>query len=205
MGFSNSMTTQQIAESVDSTSNNINESGVYFGEVTLAEYSKSPAGAGFVKVSLKTDDGKDLQYVDFCVQKRDGSDSFGMAFYHAMCNFTNTQPSEPVQSSKTGKYGFPALYGKKIGIGVQVEYKDEFNDKGYQKSDKNLVSVFEYTTKKSAREIAMNLPATKWQDPIEDKGIKLARKPQNAAEDFYGSAMPQQANFGIPADDILPF
>ncbi len=205
MGFSNGMTNQQISESVDSTSNNINESGVYFGEITLAEYSKSPAGAGFVKISIKTDEGKDLQYVDFCVQKRDGSDSFGMAFYHAMCNFTNTQPSEPVQSRKDPKiWGFPALYEKKIGIGVQVEFKEEFNDKGYQKSDKKLVSVFDYKTKKSAREIAMGLPAVKWQEPIEDKGTKLGKRSAQTSDDFYGPANYNQPQ--LPTDDLeLPF
>ena len=211
MSFETRMSNEQIASTVEGGGQYIDKSGVYFGEIVLAEYRKTPNGAGFVTVSLKTDDGKDLNFADFCVQKNDGSDSFGMAFYHAMCNFTNIQPSAPVQSQKTGKLGFPYLYGKKIGLGVQVEWKDELNDKGYQKSNKNVVSVFDYASKKSARELALNLPATKYAEAIVDKGARLERKPQsqqnfgNPVDDFYGASQGSGHLPPLPLDDDMPF
>ena len=134
MGFETEKTFDEIAKETESRGKFIRESGVYFGGITAAEYHKTPNGAGFLSVSITTDEGKEASFISSCIIKKDGSDSFGMSFYHAMCKFTNTKATNPVKSSTTGKEGFPALYGKKVGIGVQIEYKEEFNDKGYQKT-----------------------------------------------------------------------
>jgi hypothetical protein len=64
-----------------------------------------------------------------------------MAFFKAMCLLTGVTPSDPVQSQKDAtKWGFPLLYKKKIGIGVQMEYKDDFKADGYQKTNKKLLT-----------------------------------------------------------------
>jgi hypothetical protein len=211
MGFETKMTNEQIAATVDSTGKVFDKSGAIFGEITEATYKTTPNGAGFVSISIKADDGTEVKFCDFCVTKRDGSDNYAMAFYHAMCNFTGIQPSAPAQSQKTGKFGFPYLYGKKIGLGVQIEWRNEFDDKGYQRFNRKVVSVFDYATKKSARELSLNLPATKWQEPIADEGQKLGKQQQNFSnpvDDFFGAPQGQAPLPAMPFEDegdMLPF
>ena len=125
-----------------------------------------------------------------------------MAFYKPICKFTNTPLSEPVTSASTGKMGFPNLYKKNIGLGVEVEFLPEFNAEGYQKNRKNIVGVFDYSTKKSAYEFVNNKGAIKCNDEIQNKGIKLGRAQQPNDNGSYGNA-PQQPQ--LPIDDELPF
>ena len=201
MGFSTAVKPEDIAKETESGGKFINESGVFFGEITACEYSKTQNGAGFVSVSIKTDEGKDMLYAQFCAIKNDGSDNFGMAFFKAMCLLTGVAPSDPVQSQKDAtKWGFPLLYKKKIGVGVQMEYKEDFKADGYQKTNKNIVSVFDYATKRSVGEINENKPAQKWLIAIEDKGVKLPKR----------NGLSESNNFGEPPvgygfDDGLGF
>jgi hypothetical protein len=196
MGFSTAVNPEDIAKETESGGKFINESGVFFGEITACEYSKTPNGAGFVSVSLKTGEGKELLYAQFCAIKNDGSDSYGMAFFKAMCLFTGVTPSDPVQSQKdTTKWSFPLLYKKKIGIGIQMEYRDDFKADGFQKTNKNVVAVFDYGTKRSVGEITENKPAQKWLIAIEDKGKKQTKRtPEANAAMGYGG----ESNFGEP-------
>jgi hypothetical protein len=199
MGFETEKSYDEIAKETESSGKYIRESGVYFGEITSAEFNKSPNGAGFLSVSIKTDEEKEANFISACIIKKDGADSFGMGFYHAMCKFTNSKATNPVKSVKTGKEGFPALYGKKIGIGIQIEYKEEFNEKGYQKTTSNIYSIFDYATKRSAIEVAKNEPAKKYLEPISSKGTKKERvNSNNSNTNFYGDAPP-------PNEDDMPF
>jgi hypothetical protein len=196
MGFSTVQTPEQIAKETESGGKFINESGVFFGEITACEYSKTQNGAGFVSVSIRTDDNKELLYAQFCAIKNNGEDSYGMAFFKAICLLTGVVPSDPVQSQKDpSKWGFPALYKKKIGIGVQMEYKPEFKDDGYQKTNKNVVSIFDYSSKRSVGEMNEKKTAQKWTTPIDDKGTKLEKQ-----------ATQQKSNGQqLPDSDDLPF
>lgn len=197
MGFTTEQSMEDLSKVTEGGSY-INESGVYFGEITLAEYTQAPSGAGFFTVSLKTSEDKVLAFAGTCAVKKDGTDSFGMAFYKTICKFTNSPLAEPVQNLKTGKMGFPSLYGKQIGLGVEVEFLPEFNAEGYQKTRKNIISVFDFATKKSLAETINNKGAIKCNDEIHNKGIKLDR--QVAGHPFQTQQQVQK-----PLEDELPF
>ena len=197
MGFTNEVRTEDLAKATEGSAH-INESGVYFGEITLAEYSKSPSGAGFFTLSLKTDDGKILSFASICAIKKDGNDAFGMAFYKTACLFTSSQMQDPIHSDKTNKDGFPNLYGKHIGVGVEVEHLTEFNAEGYQKTRKTIVGIYDYSTKKSVSEVASNSQASKYLVDVIDKGQKIERNSYTASE-------PAHQGQGMPNDDELPF
>lgn len=204
------------AKSVTGAGNYINESGLYDGVITRAEWSDSPSSqAKFLNLDFKSDEGQEANYMSICYQKGDGTKSFG---YNTMMAIMACCKVRSVTSQNVnGKNVCPELTGAHVTLGLQAEadwYQDKDTSEYKPTTNMHIYLPFTKDTKQTAKELLDNLSGdTYGRVLIKDK--KAKDKPSAGASSQQQSGWgqpqqqqaPQQQYNGAPMDfdDDIPF
>lgn len=151
----------EAAKTSDSISNRINESAIYTGTITRAEWSKSQTSqAEFFNVDFKDDEGKEANYMSICFKKGDGTNSFGYNIMNKIMACTGQRSLNKV--SIGDKVTCPELTNARVSFALQAEH-DWYQDKQTQewKPTVNMVisTPFKADTGQSAKEVLEQSPA----------------------------------------------
>ena len=151
----------EAAKTAESNGNRINESGIYTGTITRAEWSKSQTSqAEFFNVDFKGDDGKEASYMSICFKKGDGTNSFGYNIMNKIMACTGQRSLNKVPMGE--KITCPELTNARVSFALQAEH-DWYQDKntGEWKPTVNMVisTPFKADTGQSAKEVLEQLPA----------------------------------------------
>lgn len=184
-------------------SNRLNESGIYFGTITRAEYTDSPNGAGFLNIDFKTDDGKEANYMSLCHRKNDGSRAFGFNIIMAIMACMGVQKTSEVNHNN--KRICPELTGKRVGLALQAEADWYWCKKDYkmkQTTNMNIFMPFDPQSKQTAKEKIQQTPAELINKlTVEDKPAKPEPMPTQAQQEMaqanqpYNQSPTSQDNF----------
>ncbi len=205
-------------------SNRINETGIYFGAITRAEYTDSPNGAGFLNIDFKTDDGKESNYMSLCYRKNDGGKAFGYNMIMAIMACMNVQKTSEV--SHEGKRVCPELVGKRIGFAMQAEADFYWCKKDFKfkpTTNMHIFMPFDAQTKQTAKEKIQNaapeligklkledkpakpepIPTQAQQERMQQGGCQVS---QGSSPDFMSDSYPQDQwdNNQTPVDNGYP-
>lgn len=146
----------EAAKTSDSISNRINESAIYTGTITRAEWSKGigESQSEFFNIDFKDDEGKEANYMSICFKKRDGTNSFGYNIMNKIMACTGQRSLNKVQMGE--KITCPELTNARIKFALQAEH-DWYQDKqtGEWKPTVNMsVSIpFKADTGQTAKEV----------------------------------------------------
>ena len=199
------------AKSVIGGGNRINESGIYDGVITRAEWTKSPSSsAEFLNIDFKSDDGREANYMSICYKKGDGSNSFGWNTLNALMACAKLRGVTSVNHG--GKDICPELTNAQITIALQAE-GDWFQDKetGEWKPTTNMHIYVPFTkdTKQTAKELLDGISGdTYGKLTITDR--KGKDKPVSGGYSEPQNSMPQNSapQYNEPPmdfDDEIPF
>lgn len=188
------------AKTDDSQSNRINESGIYSGVITRAEWSKSKSSqAQFMNIDFKTDDGKESNYMNLIIKGKDGQNVFGYNILNKIMACCGLRHLSGVQMGE--KMVCPELTNARIKFALQAE-PDWFKDKdtGEQKPIINMIiSVpFKHDSGQSAKEILEQLPATQI-TTLKVSDRKAKDKPVDVPVQSWGNAPASHAPQMSPA------
>ena len=205
------------AKTDDSVSNRINESGIYTGTITKAEWSKSLSSqAQFFNIDFESDDGKTANYMSICFKKGDGTNSFGYNIMNKIMACCAVRKLTSVQMGE--KLTCPELTNVRVKFALQAEhgwFEDKNSGEQRQKVDMIISVPFKADTGQSAKEVLESLPASQV-NTIKVTDRKPKEKPAaTQAPASYGTPPPQMApqyNTAPPAEsnqdydeDTMPF
>lgn len=204
----------EAASKVNGGGNRINESGIYKGKITRAEWSASNSSqAAFLNIDFKSDCGKEAKFMSICYQKGDGSKAFG---YDTMMAIIATTKNRQVTSADyNGKKVCPELIDKPIALALQAEQDWYFDDQSgdYKPTTNMLIYVpFVYDTGHTAKELLSKLePQTITRLVVNDRKPKdkpvqqsqggFAPNQQSAPQGGASNPMEPPIDF----DDDIPF
>jgi hypothetical protein len=188
------------AKTDDSQSNRINESGIYSGVITRAEWSKSQSSqAQFINLDFKTDDGKESNYMNLTIKGKDGQNVFGYNILNKIMACCGLRHLSGVQMGE--KMACPELTNARIKLALQAE-PDWFKDKntGEYKPTINMIisTPFKHGSGQSAKEILEQLPATQI-TTLKVSDRKAKDKPVDAPVQSWGNAPASHAPQMSPA------
>lgn len=200
----------KAASNVNGGGNRINESGIYKGKITRAEWNTSNSSqAGFLSIDFKSDDGKEAKFMSICYQKGDGTRAFG--YDTMMAIMAVTQNRNITSANLNGKNVCPELKDKPITLALQAEgdwYQDE--QTGEYKPTTNMVIYvpFNYQTGQTAKELLAGINAS-----VINNLVVNDRKGKDKPQQGYANqSQPQtQAQAGFTPqmnndyDDSIPF
>jgi hypothetical protein len=198
----------EAAKSVNGSGSRINESGVYDGFITRAEWTDSPSSqAKFLNIDFKCHDGREASYMSICYQKGDGSKSFG---YNTMMAIMACMKIRGVTSSNVaGKNVCPEMTGSAITLALQAEgdwYQDKNTGEWKPTTNMHIYVPFSSETKQTAKEILDNLSGeTYGKISINDKKPKPKPQDQYNQQQAHQQAQPQYNEPPMDFDDGIPF
>lgn len=191
----------EAAKTSDSISNRINESAIYTGVITRAEWSKGigESQAEFFNIDFKDDEGKEANYMSICFKKRDGTNSFGYNIMNKIMACTGQRSLNKAQMGE--KLMCPELTNARIKFALQAEH-DWYQDKvtGEWKPTVNMIiSIpFKADTGQSAKEVLEQSQAVAITTTVVND-----RKPKEKPVDNLAPQQAQQSWGNAPANHTL--
>lgn len=186
------------AKTEESANNRINESGIYAGVITRAEWTKGAnSQAEFLGIDFKDDEGREANYMNICFKKRDGENSFGYNIINKIMACCSLRQLNKAQVGD--KLSCPELVGARVSFALQAEH-DWFKDKttGEYKPTVNMIisTPFKADSGQSAKEVLEQSPAELIKT-IKVNDRKPKDKPVDTPAQSWGNApanhAPQQA------------
>lgn len=140
----------------------ITETGAYVGTIVQADIYESRGGATFVRFYFRRDDGA-IAWVQQCIFKTDGSESFGFGIFHAVMacagiSGVTTQAGKVRTPSGTivGGHRMRELESKRVGLLLVAEPREYRDQSGAIKvaTDLILKRPFEASSGRTSKEMA---------------------------------------------------
>ncbi len=157
----------------------IERSGIYSVTIAQAHVSQSQGGATSVNLDLKSDLGE-LCFIRMWVLGKDGGRLFSHDIFDALLVVLGVPEAKVVQGKVFDRfsngwvegYRIPAIEKKKVGVVLQkvIDFARP-KDNGDARISMELLTPFDLQTRKIAKEILTDAPASRI-DQIEDKGVK---------------------------------
>lgn len=136
----------------------IDQTGKYIGEITMAKAVTSTQGTEGIEFSFKDKDGQQANYLTVWTFNSSGEKLYGYKVLNAMMTVAGIQRLEQKPETIKDKdgnptqiLGFPAFYGKPIGLVLQKEFYKK-ND-GSEGSKFNIHAPFHASSELTAKEI----------------------------------------------------
>ena len=188
---------QAAASSVNGGGNRINESGIYDGVITRAEWSQSQSSqAAFLNLDFKSDDGKEANYMSICFQKGNGERAFGyntMMAIMACCKLRNI-----TQAQMGDKLVCPELTNARVTLGLQAEadwFQDKVTNEWKPTTNMQVFIPFNSETKQTAKEFLEGASSSVY-GKISISDRKPKPKPEMQSQPQYDE--PPMGNEGFP-------
>lgn len=189
----------------------ISQSGAYTGQITQAAMFMSDKGSQYLHITFKADDGR-VCTTPLFLTKTTGEESFGRKILDALlvvCGAQNAAVTEgkiyirdrnaPGGMRVDPGYRLPAVESKHIGLVLQrVNKKNRDGSDGY---DMMLLTPFDASTRKVAREILDNATEAK----LLDQRLKNLKDRDAKPVDSSSQPPANHPAVAAPMDDDPPF
>lgn len=186
----------------------ITQTGAYTGTIRQAAVGATANGAQYIDFVFKSDDGRTCN-VRLFVTKNDGSEAFGRKIFDALLVVVG-QPSADVVEGKVYTrdknapggvrvdqgYRVPAVEGKPVGMLLQ---RENYTYNGRDSFRLNLVTPFDPSTRRVAKEILANASEAKLLDQ------RAAATHDRASQSSQASAPSSVPAGGGFTNDDVPF
>jgi hypothetical protein len=190
------------------TAPRITETGAYVGTIYDCFQYATASGAQMIRIEFTSDDERRAS-IDLCVQKKDGSDAFGLNIFHAilavckMRSATGTKvPNVPLFGKKVTVERFHEMMNKRIGLLLQ-KTTDLSRDR-YQDS-LAIACPFNADTRQTAREMLEQKDAVMLDKLVASTKDRVTGNPaahkSNPAVEFESQERAESA----PLNDDIPF
>src|SRR5690606_2180033 len=140
------------------TSNYVDESGKYIGEITLAESVTSKRGTEGIEISFLTREGQQANYLTLWTYNESSEALYGYKVLSALMTVMGVSRIEPKQGDIKDRDGnqrrviaFPALHKVPVGLVLQKEYYTKQDGTGGYKF--NIIVPFNAQTELTAKEM----------------------------------------------------
>lgn len=204
----------QKANGVDAP-RSIAKSGKYIGTIAQAEMHETKNGANILGLVFLCEGS--TTFLNLCLTKADGTETFNMGILHAMMHILNVDSIQAVAGKVKNRkgemedgYRVPAIERKQIGLLLQ-RVNDLYNEKEIY--NLNIVSVFDATSCRTSHEIQNNKEAKQIEarlEKLQDRTTdRLAQwKASGQADNGFESANRELQTTSNGLDDLgedLPF
>lgn len=209
----NSFTVNREKAKAVASSKYITKTGAYEGVISQASVRESQSGATAVDLVFKEDSGA-LAFIQMWVLKKDGTRTFNHDILDALLVICGVE-NAPVMASKVfdrngqphDGYRIPALEKKRVGMLLQREQRFYIDQKdGMEKEtySMNLLTPFDLTTRKIAKEIIEGTEAKRLEDLIANTKDRPGKRAVGSVPAGYSQADMAATDTGFDSGDV-PF
>lgn len=156
------LNTDQAVQGSGGTSNRIDETGAYVGEITRAEAITAKSGAVGIEFDFKSTDGKEASFMSIYTHNKDGAEIYGFKKLMAILAVLRLKTIKPAKA-KIKKYDFDAKEDLEVDadvypelqkpIGFVLQREGYFKNNGAEAFRMNIVSPFDPSSKQTADEL----------------------------------------------------